>query len=61
MLLSLCLRESWAEYGSLHTTQRMPGTLFAAREMPTPVPQMTMPRSHSPLATALAARTPKIG
>ena len=34
----------------------MPGTLFAAMEMPMPVPQQMMPRSHSPEATAFAAR-----
>ena len=47
--------------GSLHSAQRMPLTLLAAMEMPMPVVQMTMPRSHSPLWTLRAAASPKMG
>src|SRR6516164_2504604 len=49
--VSLCCRESLAEYGSLQTTARTPLTLFALIEIPTPVPQQTIPFSHSPRAT----------
>ena len=56
ILVSLWRRDSSAEYGSLHTTQRIPLTLLAASDIPTPVPQIKIPRSHSPLVTALAAR-----
>ena len=53
MLVSLCSRESLAEYGSEQTTQRIPFTLLALMEMPTPVQQKTIPFSHSPHATAI--------
>ena len=45
MLQSLWARHSLALTGSDTQAQRMPCTLFAAMEMPTPVPQITMPRS----------------
>lgn len=58
MLASLCRRVYLAEYVSEQTAQRMPGTLFAASEMPMPVPQSTMPASYWPLATASATFCP---
>ena len=54
MLASLCWRVSFALYGSEQCAQRTPRTLFAAMEMPIPVPQMRIPRSQSPETTALA-------
>ena len=45
-------------YGSLHTQARMPFTLFAAKEIPTPVPQIAIPRSASPEATARPTFSP---
>ena len=47
-----------AEKVSLHNAQRIPFTLLAAIEIPIPVPQITIPRSHLPSATAFAARAP---
>ena len=61
MLASLCRRAICAENGSVHTTQRAPGTLFAAIEMPIPEPQTMTPRSASPPTTRWAAREPQIG
>ena len=61
MLASLCRRVISAERGSLHRAQRMPFTLLAAMEMPMPVVQITIPRSHAPEATASAAARPKSG
>ena len=43
MLDALCSRDNLAVYGSEHTTARAPGTLLAAIEMPTPVPQASRP------------------
>ena len=37
---------------------RIPFTLFAAREMPSPVPQIRIPWSTSPDTTARATRSP---
>ena len=34
--MSLCSTASFAVHGSLHTAALMPGTLFAAREIPMP-------------------------
>ena len=61
MLASLCRRVISAERGSLHRAQRMPFTLLAEMEMPMPVVQITIPRSHAPEATASAAARPKSG
>ena len=44
-----------AESGSEQSAQRIPGTLLAAMEIPIPVVHTTIPKSHSPLATASAA------
>ena len=44
-----------AEYASWQCAQRIPFTLFAAIDIPIPVLQIKMPRSHAPLATASAA------
>ena len=56
MLELLCCLDKRAVYGSLHTQARMPCTLLAASEMPTPVPQISTPPSTSPAATSLATR-----
>ena len=39
----LCSFAIFAVYGSLHTTARIPFTLFAAREIPAQVPQIAIP------------------
>ena len=46
---------------SVHTAQRIPFTLLAAKDIPIPVPHTTIPQSHVPSATARAARTEKMG
>ena len=56
MFASLWRRVISADRQSPHRAQRMPLTLLAAMEMPMPVVQMTMPRSHSPEATASGGR-----
>ena len=61
MLASLCRRVISALYTSPHRAHRTPRTLLAAMEMPMPVEQITMPRSHSPRATARAAGSAKSG
>ena len=61
MLVLLCCLESLAVYGSLQTTARIPSTLLAAREIPTPVPQIRIPRSTSPCATASPTFSPYTG
>ena len=61
MLALLCWRHSCASSASAQCAQRIPLTLFAAIEIPMPVVQTTMPYSHSPLATARAAASPKMG
>src|SRR5208337_5125943 len=40
---------------------RTPGTLFAAMDAPTPLPQSATPRSTSPAATALARWIDEVG
>jgi len=61
MLVSLCSRVSLADMGLSSSAQRMPLTLLAVMDTPMPVVQQTMPRSHSPLATACAAGPAKSG
>ena len=46
---------------SLQQQARMPLTLLAQMDMPTPVPQMTIPFSHSPEATARPTDSPYTG
>lgn len=58
-LALLCRRESRAEKASETMAQRTPATLLADIPMPWPVPQMTMARSASPVATFRAAASPK--
>ena len=50
-----------AENVSWHMAARMPGTFVAATDAPTPLPQITMPRSHRPDATATATARAKSG
>ena len=45
IFVSLCSLDNFAEYGSLHTTALIPFTLFAAIDIPTPVPHITIPQS----------------
>ena len=52
---SLWCRESWADSLFQQSAQRTPWTLFATIASPLPEPPKTMPRSHSPRATASAA------
>ena len=61
MFVLLCCLDKSALYGSLQVTQRIPLTLLAARESPTPVPQITIPLSTSPLTTAFATASPDTG
>ena len=61
MLVSLCSRVRRADITSDSSAQRMPLTLLAVMDTPMPVVQTTMPRSHSPEATALAAGPAKSG
>ena len=61
ILVLLCCLESFAEYGSEQTTARTPFTLFAAREIPTPVPQIRIPRSTSHAAKARPTFSPYSG
>ena len=56
MLLLLWRLLNSALYTSEQVQTRVPFTLLAAMPMPMPVPQIRMPRSHSPDATAFAAR-----
>mgnify|MGYP007025243840 CR=1 FL=1 len=49
-----CSLVSLAEMVSEHTEHRMPRILLAAMEIPIPVVQIRIPRSHSPDATAFA-------
>ena len=48
ILVSLCNLVASAEKQSEHSAQRIPGILFAAMEMPIPVPHIRIPFSHSP-------------
>ena len=52
---SLCWRESRALSSFQQSAHRTPRTLFAAIASPLPEPPKTIPRSHSPRATASAA------
>ena len=61
ILVSLCSRVRRADMRSLSSAQRMPLILFAVMLTPMPVVQTTMPRSHSPEATARAAGAAKSG
>ena len=61
MLASLCSLVASALKQSLHTAARIPGTLFAAIEIPMPVPQIKIPLSHSPSTMACATFFPYTG
>ena len=52
MFALLCARHISALKQSDSSAQRMPGILFAASDMPMPVPQISTPSAHSPEATA---------
>jgi len=54
ILASLCSRESFAVSTLYVTAARMPFTLFAAKDMPIPVPQTSIPRENAPEDTASA-------
>src|SRR6266481_2419958 len=58
---SLCCRESRADSSFQQSAQRTPCTLFATIASPLPEPPKTIPRSHSPRATASAAGRMKSG
>ena len=53
-LASLCARDSRADSASVTTAALMPWTLFAAIDMPMPLPHTRMPRSKRPSTTPLA-------
>ena len=50
-LALLCALETLAEYVSLHNAALIPRTLFAAIDIPIPVPQMRIPLFAFPLIT----------
>ena len=54
ILLLLCSRDINALNSSAQSAQRIPSNLFAAIEMPIPVPQINIPAFTSPEVTALA-------
>src|SRR5438876_101298 len=58
---SLCCRERRADSSFQQSAQRTPCTLFATIASPLPEPPKTIPRSHSPRATASAAGRMKRG
>jgi len=55
MFALLCERPRRADSTFQHSAQRMPLKRFAVIASPLPEPPSTMPRSHSPRATASAA------
>ena len=57
----LCCLASVAVVTSCTTAARTPGTLFAAMEMPIPVPQTQTPNSAEPSVTARPTAAPKSG
>ena len=57
MFALLCARHISALKQSDSSAQRMPGILFAASDMPMPVPQTRIPFSYFPSATPRAARS----
>ena len=61
ILASLCSLVSLAEVASEQQQALMPLCLLQAMEMPTPVPQMAMPRSTSLFWMALANTDPASG
>jgi len=61
ILALLCSFTSLAVAQSEHTAARTPFTLFAAMEIPTPVPQMRIPQSASPPTTARPTFSPNSG
>ena len=61
MLALLCIRPRRAVSSFQQSGQRTPFTRLAAIASPLPEPPSTMPRSHSPLATAFAVGTNEIG
>jgi len=58
MLASLCSLVASAEKQSLQRAHLMPFTLFAVMDMPMPVPQIKIPFSYFPAATASATAFP---
>ena len=61
MLAFNCSFAYFAVVVSRTSATRAPGTLLADAEIPTPVPQRTIPRSASPFTTFSAVFLPKIG
>ena len=61
LLASLCSLVRRADVVSEQRAHLIPLTLLATIEIPIPVVQMTIPLSHSPLATASAAALPNSG
>ena len=61
MLALLCSLVACAQKQSVHNAARTPLTLFAVIEIPMPVPQIRIPNSHSPSATACATFLPYSG
>ena len=58
---SLCSLVACAEKQSWQSAALIPFILFAEIDIPIPVPQMMIPLSHSPEATAFAAACPYTG
>ena len=61
ILASLCSLVSLAEVASEQQQALIPLCLLQAMEMPTPVPQMAIPKSTSLFKTAFARVDPAIG
>ncbi len=61
ILASLCCLVAFAEKQSPTRAQRTPGTLFAAMDIPIPVPQSRIPLSKSPATTASPTALAKSG
>jgi hypothetical protein len=59
--VGIVVRASRADSTFQHTAQRIPRSRFATIASPFPDPPSTTPRSHSPRATASAARRMKAG
>ena len=57
----LCNLEYLALYVSEQIHARIPFTLLHAIPIPTPVPQIAIPRSTSPFITAIDTFSPQIG
>ena len=61
MFALLCCLASFASSREFTSAHRTPGTLFAAMEIPMPLPQQTMPSAALPSATALPQAYPYSG